>query len=130
MQGNIINKNNFTYETLKIYRKLFPKIILILSTRDDCSKDEINKLNKIDVEVVENTKPDYSGVSNINLQIKSTKNGLFKAKELGFKYCLKTRTDQRIYRHDFILYFLSLLDFFKIESKCFQSIKKNSGGNY
>ena len=60
------------------------------------------------VEIIKNSKPDYSGIANINFQIESTKNGILKAKKLGLKYCLKTRTDQRIYRHDFILFFLSL----------------------
>ena len=117
MQGPIITKDSFTYETLKIYRKRFPRIRLILSTWDDYSKDELNQFKAINVDIVENTKPDYSGIANINFQIKSTKNGIFKAKELGSKYCLKTRTDQRIYRHDFVLFFFSLLDSFKIENK-------------
>ena len=117
MQGPIVTKDSFTYETLKIYRKRFPKISLILSTWNEYSKDELNKFKAINVEIIRNTKPDYAGISNINFQIESTKNGIFKAKELGFKYCLKTRTDQRIYRHDFILFFLSLLDIFKIENK-------------
>jgi len=117
MQGPIVTKDNFTYETLKIYRKRFPKISLILSTWNEYSEDELNKFKAINVEIIRNTKPDYAGISNINFQIESTKNGIFKAKELGFKYCLKTRTDQRIYRHDFILFFLSLLDIFKIENK-------------
>jgi len=117
MQGPIITKDSFTYETLKIYRKRLPKTRLILSTWDDYSKDELNKFKAINVDIVENTKPDYSGIANINFQIKSTKNGIFKANELGSKYCLKTRTDQRIYRHDFMLFFLSLLDSFRIENK-------------
>ena len=117
MQGPIVIKDNFTYETLKIYKKRFPEIVIILSTWDNYSKDELNKFKKINVEIIENTKPDYSGISNINFQIESTKNGILKAKELDSKYCLKTRTDQRIYRHDFILFLLSLLDVFKIENK-------------
>ena len=117
MQGPIVTKDNFTYETLKIYRKRFPKISLILSTWDEYSKDELSKFKTINVEIIKNSKPDYSGISNINFQIESTKNGILKAKELDSKYCLKTRTDQRIYRHDFILFLLSLLDVFKIENK-------------
>ena len=117
MQGPIVTKDNFTYETLKIYRKRFPKISLILSTWDEYSKDELSKFKTINVEIIINSKPDYSGIANINFQIESTKNGILKAKKLGLKYCLKTRTDQRIYRHDFILFFLSLLDIFKIKNK-------------
>ena len=56
------------------------------------------------------------GYSNINLQIESTKNGILRANELGAKYCLRTRTDQRIYRHDFIQFFISLLHLFPINN--------------
>jgi hypothetical protein len=114
MQGPIVIKDNFTYETLKIYKKRFPEIVIILSTWDNYSKDELTKFKKINVEIIENTKPNYFGIFNINLQIESTKNGVLKANELGAKYCLKTRTDQRIYRHDFIQFFISLLDLFPI----------------
>lgn len=117
MQGPIIEKKEFTFETLKLYRKRYPNVKLILSTWDNYDKSLISKFTEIGVEVILNSMPDYFGISNINLQIKSTKAGIFRAKELGFEYCLKTRTDQRIYKHDFILFFMSILSSFKIDHK-------------
>lgn len=117
MQGPIIEKQEFTFETLKLYRKRYPNVKLILSTWDNYDKSLISKFTEIGVEVILNSMPDYFGISNVNLQIKSTKAGIFRAKELGFDYCLKTRTDQRIYKHDFILFFMSILSSFKLENK-------------
>lgn len=117
MQGPIIEKNQFTLETLKIYRKRFPEVMLILSTWDHYSYEVFYEYNKIGVEVIKNKKPEYYGISNINLQIKSARQGVLRAKELGADYCLKTRTDQRIYQHDFLMFFLSLLKTFPIDQK-------------
>ena len=117
MQGPIIEKQEFTLETIKLYRKRYPNVKLILSTWDNYDKSLISKFTEIGVEVILNSMPDYFGISNVNLQIKSTKVGIFRAKELGFEYCLKTRTDQRIYKHDFILFFMSILSSFKLEHK-------------
>ena len=115
MQGPIIEKHEFTFETIKLYRKRYPNVKLILSTWDNYDKSLISKFTEIGVEVILNSMPDYFGISNVNLQIKSTKAGIFRAKKLGFKYCLKTRTDQRIYKHDFILSFVSILSTFKLD---------------
>ena len=43
IQGPILDNSNFIYETIKIYKKTFPKSLIILSTWDD----EIEKLKKI-----------------------------------------------------------------------------------
>ena len=117
MQGPIIEKQEFTLETIKLYRKRYPNVKLILSTWDNYDKSLISKFTEIGVEVILNSMPDYFGISNVNLQVKSTKTGIFRAKELGSEYCLKTRTDQRIYKYDFILFFMSILSTFKLEHK-------------
>lgn len=116
MQGPIVHNHDFTLETLKIYRKRFPKIIIILSTWENYSKDELDMFRIIDVRIIENTKPKYSGFANINLQIESARNGVLRANEMGAQYCLRTRTDQRIYRHDFIQYFISLIKIFPTQN--------------
>jgi len=117
MQGPVIERNDFTLETLKLYRKRFPFVPLILSTWDDLNEKVQQKFEACNVQVIKNKKPDNSGVSNINFQIVSAKNGLLMAKELGMEYCLRTRTDQRLYKHDFISFFLSVLKTFPINSK-------------
>jgi len=114
IQGPIIEREEFTLETIKIYKKRFPELMIILSTWDDSPLKAVGMFKKLGVEVLLNKKPAYAGISNINLQIASTKNGIIKAKQKGAEYCFKMRTDQRIYRHDFISFFLSLLKEFPI----------------
>ena len=61
---------------------------LIFSTWDDnenCYTDD-------DV-VLFNKTPDFSGTSNLNMQVVSSLNGFLKAKELGFKRVVKWRSD-------------------------------------
>ena len=116
MQGPIILKDKFTLETLQIYRKRLPEVQIILSTWDEYKTGQLQEFKDIGVKVIINKKPEYFGISNINLQIESTKNGIIQAKKHGANYCLRTRTDQRIYRHDFILFFFSLLKIFPINN--------------
>ena len=97
VQGPIVKESDFTVETLRIYKKIFPGVKIILSTWDDEDQTFINKVRALDIEVIMNKKPNFGGLSNINFQIVSSSKGIFRAKELGFKFALKTRTDQRIY---------------------------------
>jgi hypothetical protein len=55
-------------------------------------------------------KPQNPGISNINLQINSTKVGLEKLQELKIKYAVKTRTDQCMF-DPFAL--VKLMDYYK-----------------
>ncbi len=97
IQGQVIKEYDFTLETSKIYKKLFPKSVVILSTWSDENKDYLRLFKNEDIEVVLNNKPQNPGLLNINYQIVSVYAGIQKAKELGAELVLKTRTDQRIY---------------------------------
>lgn len=97
LQGPIILEENFTIETIKIYKKHFPKATIIVSSWEDTNSDVINIITKLDVVFLSNKKPPFRGHQNINLQITSTLNGLIETRNLGIKYVAKTRTDQRLY---------------------------------
>ena len=116
MQGPLINENDFTIETLKFYRKNYPDAILILSTWI-IPKNIIKELKKFNIYTLENKIPEKSGKSNINMQIITSSFGILKAKELGAKYVLKTRTDQRIYHPDLDNYLFNLLKTFPMKHK-------------
>ncbi len=83
VQGPIIIKNDFTFETLKLYINIFPNAIVILSTWDDQSVRVISKIRDLGIRVIINKYPKYSGIGNVNYQIISTINGLVKAESLG-----------------------------------------------
>lgn len=116
MQGPLMNTEEFTLETLKMYRRFYPKVTIILSTWvDQFISDKVREfLKSNNIFLIENQKPKYSGNGNINFQILSTRAGIELAEKLHIKYILKTRTDQRLYKTELIQYLLSLLEMFPI----------------
>jgi hypothetical protein len=113
IQGPVVFEEDFTYETVKLYFKTFPKVTIILSTWDDLSGATAADFEKLGVIVVLNKKPADYGTCNINLQLVSTLNGLKMAQEAGKEFAVKTRTDQRLY-NPFFLSSLKLLSQFPI----------------
>jgi hypothetical protein len=114
LQGPIMPVGAFTLETIKLYKRLFGDANIILSTWEDEDNLEIRRIKDLGIDVVLNRKPAYSGHSNINLQIVSSRAGVEKAKESGAKYVLKTRTDQRIYAPDVARFLENLTDVFPV----------------
>jgi hypothetical protein len=98
MQGQYIHKADFTYNTLLLYRKIYPNIRILLSTWEGSIQPDVKvNLEKHSIEVLINTMPDDFGIQNVNLQIKSTVEGLKLLNSKGVLFVLKTRTDQRFY---------------------------------
>lgn len=114
LQGPITKEANFTVETIKFYRRIFPGTTLIVSTWDDEDADYIERLRKEGAEVLLNKKPDYAGPSNINFQITSTRTGMKRAKEIGADYVIKNRTDQRVYNPNSRKFLFNLLQAFPL----------------
>ncbi len=107
MQGPVISLNSFTYETLKLYRHVYPNITIILSTWKDENTEELEKIRRLDgIAIIENSKPAFAGIGNINMQITSTTPGIMRARDLKATYILKTRTDIRLCKSIDFLYFL------------------------
>jgi len=102
IQGNIPKEKKFLLQILHNYRKLYPKVQIVLSTWVDSDKKVLREINKLNnVKVILNNYPKYRGIKNINLQILSTVNALKYLKNNNFKYALKTRTDQGIYQYNY-----------------------------
>lgn len=114
IQGPIVNENDFTLETIKIYKKNFRDAVIILSTWDDEPSDVTDQFKRLGIDVVSNKKPDYAGVSHINFQITSAKNGVKRAKGLGVQYALKTRTDQRMYAPNIAEFLYNMTEVFPV----------------
>lgn len=115
LQGPIKYEKDFTLESIRIYKKLFKGVSIVVSTWETESSDYIKILKKEGVYVVLSPLPEKSGIGNINYQVISTLAGLKKLKEIGCQYSMKTRTDQRLYRIDLFPYLLSLLESYDIE---------------
>lgn len=106
IQGPIITQNNFTVETLKLYRHIYPNVTLVFSTWENSISENNKKVfEALNVHLLENKLPSNRGVVNINLQIKSTSTGIRFLKSNGVNYVLKVRSDQRAYNNiDFLTY--------------------------
>lgn len=122
LQGPIREEDNFTLETVKLYKKEYPNIEVIVSTWDDTSNAIVDEIEKNGGTVILNKKPKNTGIGNINFQKVSTLAGINYANVKKCQYVLKTRTDQRICRNHFIEYFMSLIKQFPLDC----SIKKQS----
>lgn len=118
LQGPILYENDFTYETLLIYLKTFlsnnANVVVILSTWENENTDQIARIKDLGIEIVL-SEPVEGGVANINKQIVTTKNGLQRAEELGCKYVLKTRTDQRLYAPNILEFLFNISTQFPLD---------------
>ena len=75
------NDNNFTFETIKLYKKNIPNAKIIFSTWE-LPKALERELKELNVSVIVNQKPKNPGIFNINLQIATSKSGILLAKKL------------------------------------------------
>lgn len=118
MQGPIVLDDDFTFNTLKLYRYLYPHINLVLSTWENTPVTRLQKFEEIGVAIILNKIPKYKGVVNINLQLITTKAGIRYLEQQGCKYILKVRTDQRINKNiDFLSGMRNLQKYFPVENE-------------
>ena len=115
LQGPIVDK--FTAETVRIYRKIFPKAVIIVSTWKGTNEKLAEELQGLADHMILSDPPKTSGIGNINYQAKSSYAGIKKAYELGIPYAMKTRVDQRINAPMVFEYMKSLLEAFPLDSK-------------
>lgn len=116
VQGPVLEKRDFTLETIRLYKKIFKNEIIILSTWNDAPKDIIEKIEKENIKIVFSEKPKVSGYKNLNYQLISTQKGIEEAQKLNARYIIKTRTDQRFYNPNTIGFLHSLLKIFPSNS--------------
>ena len=118
IQGPIKKEDDFTVETIKIYKKIFNNgEKIILSTWNNEDKSIIDDIKNNGIYVVQSQTPTECGRGNINFQIISTQNGIKKAEELGCQYVLRTRTDQRMYAANISRYLINLLKLFPVNNE-------------
>jgi hypothetical protein len=96
LQGPIATEDDFTLETLRIYRQHLPAANLVLSTWSDTPAAALEPLRSLGVDVVLCGKPAVAGLFNVNLQLTSAAQGVLRARDAGAQWILKSRTDQRL----------------------------------
>ena len=109
IQGAIKHEDDFTLESVKLYRKLYPNSFVIISTWSEEPHEYLRKIEALEAKVIQNEKPLNPGHGSINYQLKTTKAAIDLAVEKGCEYILKTRTDQRIYGEGNLSYLMQIL---------------------
>jgi len=114
IQGGLLLKENFTLETVKLYKQLYKDVLVIVSTWEDSDSKAMQALETAGAVLVKSKKPADFGQQNINLQLVSALAGVEKAQELGAEYVLKTRTDQRMYAPNAMEYLYNITQTFGV----------------
>tara|TARA_B000000475_G_C15983981_1_gene442209 strand:+ start:446 stop:1573 length:1128 start_codon:yes stop_codon:yes gene_type:complete len=125
IQGPIDHDKSFTVETIKLYKKLYPEIPIILSTWEDEEKNALNLIRNLGVDIAVSKKPKIENLQNslwknVDLQIISVKEGIKAFAEYDIDHCLKTRTDQRIYKPELFNFFINLMNAFPLKNNSTQ----------
>ena len=118
IQGPILYEDDFTLETVRIYRKMFPESAIIVSTWSNEKKEVLQEIKDEGAIVCISELPDSNTARfcSINLQLINTKKGIEQAGKLGFAYCMKTRSDQRVYSKNAISFCKKMLESYPIGS--------------
>jgi hypothetical protein len=112
IQGPLLHEYAFTLETVRLYKKIFPKAIIIVSTWKGEDENVLKQIENLGATIVRSDKPSYRGPFNVNMQAVSAYAGMKKAKELGALYALKSRTDQRLQAPNGLEFMISLIETF------------------
>jgi len=83
IQGPVVGKDDFTYNSIRFYKQIFPDVKIILSTWDTEDKNTIKRIKTLGIEVLLNKMPEEQGFAHINCQIKSMSEGIKYAREMG-----------------------------------------------
>lgn len=130
MQGQLVEENDFTLETVRIYRTLYPGATVIISTWTSDNPMLAKRLEKEEnCVVVLSCYPEHSGLLNLNYQVTTTLAGIKKAKELGKKYVFKTRCDYRFYKKGLLRYLYCLINEYPVDCSIdYQKYRIVAGG--
>jgi len=112
IQGPIWSADDFSLETVRLYRRNMPDCKIILSTWKDTSQQDLDRMAQEDVDIVLNERPAIPGPYNVNMQIVSSFGGMRRAAELGVEWIIKSRTDQRLYQPTIMSSLISMAQLF------------------
>lgn len=114
MQGPIRTEDDFTLETIRLYRKLYPECDLFLSTWKG-EEEKLKEIREEKISIILSDLPEHSGIMNCAYQTVSSLAGIQKAVEAGAEKIIKTRTDQRFHLPDLPFYLNDLQEQFPLK---------------
>ena len=118
IQGPLQYEESYTLTTAQLYREWYPNAPIIISTwKNEATEAFRTACNKISVVILENAIPYEPGALHVNYQIESSLKGVEYVKNnTSAKFVLKCRSDQRINRTKFLIYFKNLLEMYPPKS--------------
>jgi dTDP-glucose pyrophosphorylase len=114
MQGPIFREDDFTLNSVQLYRRHFPSASIIVSTWDTEDARTLDAMREAGAVVVTSRLPIIRGPANLNCQMASTLAGITRCREIGVKYILKTRNDERFYAPNALEYLRQMMDIFPV----------------
>lgn len=114
IQGPICCKKSFTLETVKLYKRIYPHTVIIVSTWNSIKEKEAEELIEAGAVLVLSDEKEVISPISTNYQIVNTLAGIKKAVEMGCSYILKTRADQRMYAPGIFSYLFAMFDLFPL----------------
>ncbi len=123
LQGPIEAWNEFTLNSVLLYRRWWPAATLILSTWDDEDPAMLRTIEQTGAKIVLNKKPSNPGLKNINFQIATSYAGMLRAKAVCSKYAIKARTDQRFCSPSAAPFLIESLELFPFAGQCNQTAR-------
>lgn len=112
LQGPIRHEEQFTLNTVQLYRQHFPLAKVVVSTWNSEDSGALDALRNAGAVVLTSALPEVRGPTNVNCQIVSTHTGMAWCRDNGMAYVVKSRTDQRFYAPNAVDYLRTLLDAF------------------
>lgn len=110
IQGPLVTKDDFTFETVKLYKNTYVGAKIVLSTWEGEDLATLKRIEALGVSIVLNKDVKDAGPSNFNRQLLCTRSGILALPKL--RYVLKVRSDMRMYNRYAISYLKSLVDNF------------------
>ena len=111
LNGLIRHKEYYTINTIRWYRMLYPHVCICLSAwAGDLSAKEKDEIRDLDVHIIEQ-EDKYKNLDKGHLanQIISGRVGVDYLKRKGIHYIFRSRTDVRVEKADFLIYFKNLI---------------------
>lgn len=113
IQGPLRKEDDFTVETVKLYKNFYPDSPIIVSTWDTESEADLEHIQSLCELCVSHFDKNEG-----NFQRTTSLTGIVKAQELGCEYVLKTRADQRVYAPRLLSFMVKMIADFPIRIKC------------
>lgn len=120
ISGNVVYEDHFTRDTIRLYQKYYPEVLIILSVRDNEDMEYLEDMRNEKTKIITSGSPAKSGRNNNEWKRIAHRNGIHEAKQQGCKYILRSRPDHRLYSPHAVSLCLGIINTFSIPDTSIQ----------